>query len=253
VRASRVKIDHEFVRASRGARTFPGVVEENYWFRRHEAAYGMAARSLRAGPEARVLDVGCGEGYGAAILRAAGASLDAVELDAGAAGHAARTYPGIRVVRADACSLPCRAGVFDAIVALQVLEHLFCADGFLRQARELLRPGGTLVLSTPNRETFSPDGEPNDFHVYEYTAEELEAILRVHFDDVTVGGLHHGSKLAALERLTRTPIQQRLMRTPYPELPRSLRLALRSVWARDFRAGRAEGSLDLLATGYSAA
>jgi SAM-dependent methyltransferase len=254
VRALRVKqTDPEFVRASRGARTFPGVVEENYWFRRHEAAYRMAARSLRASHEARVLDVGCGEGYGAAILRAAGAGVDAVELDPGTAEHAARTYPGIRVVRADACSLPYRAGTFDAIVALQVLEHLFCADGFLRRARELLRPGGTLVLSTPNRETFSPDDVPNDFHVYEYTAEELDAILRVHFDDVSVMGLHHGRKIAALERVTNSSLQQRLMRTAYPELPRSLRLALRSVGARDFRAGRAEGSLDLLATGYSAA
>jgi SAM-dependent methyltransferase len=245
--------DPDFVRASRGARTFPGVVEENYWFRRHEAAYRMAARSMRAGHEARVLDVGCGEGYGAAILRGAGAEVDAVEIDAGTAEHAARTYPEIRVVRADACSLPHRAEAFDTIVALQVLEHLFCADRFLRRARELLRPGGRLVLSTPNRETFSPDGAPNDFHVYEYTAEELEAILRVHFDNVSVAGLHHGWKLAAIDRLARTPIQQRLMRTAYPELPRRLRLALRSVRARDFRAGRAEGSLDLLGAGYSAA
>jgi 2-polyprenyl-3-methyl-5-hydroxy-6-metoxy-1,4-benzoquinol methylase len=244
--------DPEFVRASRGARTFPGVTEENYWFRRHEAAYQMAARSPRAGRAGRVLDVGCGEGYGPAILRAAGARVDAVELDPATAEHAARTYPEIRVVRADACSLPYRGGTFDAIVALQVLEHLFCADGFLRRARELLKAGGTLVLSTPNRETFSPNGVPNDFHAYEYTAEELEAILRVHFDNITVGGLHHGTKLAALDRLTRTPIQQRLMRTPYAELPRSLRLALHSVRAHDFRVGPPEGSLDLLATGYSA-
>src|SRR2546423_14908119 len=80
-----------------GERTLPGVPEENYWFRRHEAAYRFAA--ARAGPT--VLDVGCGEGDGAAMLGRQGPVV-AMELDASTAGHVARRYPELRAGRADA-------------------------------------------------------------------------------------------------------------------------------------------------------
>ena len=234
----------EFVEASRGARTFPGVPEENYWFRRHEAAYRYAARSI--GTARLVLDVGCGEGYGAGLL-ARRFRVHAVEHDATAAAHASRSYPDVRVIRADACSLPYRAGTFDAVVAMQVLEHLVCPGRFLARARELLVPGGRLILSTPNRTTFSPDGHPNAFHVHEYTADELRGLLRERFRDVSVAGVHVGPGLAALERHLGSSLQHRLT-DPYRDLQHRLRLALRAVRARHFVIGPAEGSLDLLAT-----
>ena len=236
-----------FVRASRGARTYPGVPEENYWFRRHEAAYRLAARTLRERGFLRVLDVGCGEGYGAALL-AGRAHVHAVELDAGSARHAARSYPRVRVVRADACVLPYWPSSFDAVVAMQVLEHFFCADRFLRQVRALLRPGGVALLSTPNRPTFSPDGEPSPFHVYEYTAEELEGLLGVHFSKVSVAGLHEGPWLRTAQRTFAGSLAQRLASGRYAGLPRGVRMVARAVRAGAFRPGPADGSLDLLAT-----
>ena len=238
--------DPAFASESRGARTFPGVPEENYWFRRHQAAYELAARALGAAGTRRVLDVGCGEGYGPATIPSQQAH--AVELDEAAARHAARSYPRTRVVRADACALPYRAGSFDAVLAMQVLEHLFCADGFLRRVKEILRPGGVLLLSTPNRETFSSDGEPNPFHVYEYTAEELEALLRVHFGRVRISGLHHGAMLRAADRAAGGSFHQYLSSTPFDRLPRRWRALVRSVRTRHFRVGAPSGSLDLLAT-----
>jgi SAM-dependent methyltransferase len=235
-----------FVEASRGTRTFPGDRAENYWFRRHDAAYRLAAQALRDRGAGVVLDVGCGEGYGAARF-ARFAACHAVELDTEAARHARFTYPGIAVVRADACALPFRPHSFDAVVAMQVLEHLFCADGFLRRAKACLRPGGALLLSTPNRETFSLPGQPNPFHVYEYSAEELAALLQVHFRRVTVGGLHHGVTLRAADRLAGGSFQRLLLETPFDHVHRGLRsiaLRTRTSW---FRAGPARGSLDLLA------
>src|SRR5206468_8213921 len=67
-----------------GERTTPGIPAENYWFRRHEAAYRFASSRLAG----RVLDVGCGEGYGASMLAASGHSVVAVELDPATASHA---------------------------------------------------------------------------------------------------------------------------------------------------------------------
>ena len=226
-----------------GERTVPGVASENYWFRRHEAAYRFAG--ARTGE--RTLDVGCGEGYGSAIL-ARTRPVTAMELDAASAAHAATRYgPRIRVLRADACRLPLRPGSFRSIVAMQVLEHLWCADRFVEQAREALEPGGTLVLSTPNRETFSPDGVVNPFHTHEYTSGELRDLLARSFADVEVLAVRPGIFLRSLDVLASGSLQHLLMDTPYEELPTKLRTGVGLVRADHFSLGEPEGSLDLLA------
>src|ERR687887_595957 len=225
-----------------GERTVPDLPSENYWFRRHERAYRFAVRSARG----TILDVGSGEGYGAAALAGRG-DVVALEFDAGSVLHASRRYPALRLIRGDACRLPFRAGSFDVVVALQTLEHLVCADRFIAHSRALLRPGGVLILTTPNRETFSPSGVVNPYHVYEYTADELDGLLRVHFERVYVRGVRAGARLRLLDVMSGGSVQHRLMATPYEHLPAWLRNALERVTARHFRLGRARGSLDLLA------
>src|SRR6266550_4049208 len=98
-----------------------------------------------------------------------------------------------------------------------------------RGARTILGPGGALLLSTPNRETLSRTGEQNAFHVYEYTAEELEALMRVHFQRVRLAGLHHGAVLRAADRTAGGSLQHRLISTPFDELPARLRILARAV------------------------
>src|SRR5439155_6307277 len=95
---------------------------ENYWFRRHEAAYLFAEQQASG----RVLDVGCGEGFGAAMLSRISAVV-ATELDSGATAHAALTYE-LQVVQADACRIPFHPKAFDTVVAMQILEHLWCPE-----------------------------------------------------------------------------------------------------------------------------
>jgi SAM-dependent methyltransferase len=225
-----------------GERTAPDIASENYWFRRHERAYRFAVRSARG----RVLDAGAGEGYGAALL-AGSARVVGLGLQGQTVSYAARHYDDVRWVQADACHVPFRAASFDAVVALQLLEHLVCADRFIRRCRELLRPGGVLVLTTPNRATFSPTGVLNPFHAYEYTADELEGLLRVHFDEVRVRGIRAGPTLRLLDLVSGGSLQHRLMAKGYDGLPAVMRVAVRSIRARHFRAGRANGALDLLA------
>jgi SAM-dependent methyltransferase len=225
-----------------GERTLPGVPEENYWFRRHEAAYRFAAR-IASGV---VLDVGAGEGYGASML-AGSARVIGVELDAVAARHAGARYPEVAVVRADACRLPFRGKRFDAIVAMQFLEHLWCPERFVEQVRRLLTAGGAFVVTTPNRTTFSPDGVLNPFHTHEYTAEELGAVLGGSFGRVEVRGIHPGIYLRSVDVLAAGSLQRLLMRTPFEELPSKLKIAIGLVRADHFTVGDAEESLDLVA------
>ncbi|MDQ4006403.1 MAG: class I SAM-dependent methyltransferase, partial [Actinomycetota bacterium] len=220
----------------------PGIPAENYWYRRHVAAYRWAARHCGPG---RVIDAGTGEGFGASML-ARRSRVTGIELDAAAAAHAASRYRDISVARADLCRFPIRDASQDAIVCLQVLEHLHCAGDFVEACARALRPGGRLLVSTPNRKTF-PDGL-NPFHVHEYVASELEGLLQTRFREVRILGLHHRFPLRSLDTVLSEPLQQRLVRRPYEDLPLWLRAMLRSVTAPDFRVtGAPDRALDLLA------
>ena len=98
----------------------------------------------------RVLDVGCGEGLFGAALKARGAEVWGIELDAAAAEQAAvrldRVVPGD--VTAAFGELP--AGHFDCIVFNDVLEHLVDPYAVLVASKRLLAPGGVVVCSLPN-------------------------------------------------------------------------------------------------------
>ncbi len=100
----------------------------------------------------RVLDLGCGGGHNGALLKKAGArEVVGVERDPGAAREARGRLD--RVVECDLAELdPDALGdePFDAILASDVLEHLYDAEGVLAGAVTRLRPGGAVVISLPN-------------------------------------------------------------------------------------------------------
>jgi SAM-dependent methyltransferase len=223
-----------------GQRTGPGVASENYWFRRHVAAYRFARRLVRG----TVVDAGSGEGYGAALLSRSARAIG-MDLDAGVTAHAARTYRGIPFMRADVCRLPLAESSVDGMVALQVPEHLHCALDFVESSRRVLRRGGVLVTSTPNARTF-PAGNPS--HVFEYGAGELRSLLVSAFPEVRVRGIEHGPGLRALDRVLGEAVQHLLIGRPYEDQPAWLRAVLRTVTSRDFRlTDRTEDCLDLFA------
>lgn len=233
-----------------GERTVPGIPEENYWFRRHEAVY-VALRDRCAG--ALVLEAGCGEGYGAGMLAEVAARVLALDLDPTTAAHVACRYRGTGVARANLVALPVRDGSLDAVVSLQVIEHLWEQERFLRECSRVLRPGGTLMLSTPNRLTFSPgrDTPLNPFHTRELSAAELAGLVRdAGFADVEVHGLHHGPRLRALDARHGGSIvdAQVAVALGGGTWPAALRADVESVTVADFVLGSAgvDASLDLL-------
>jgi SAM-dependent methyltransferase len=125
-----------------------------------------------------------------------------LDYDVLTARHVRARYPRVDVARANLVALPVRSGSCDAVVSLQVVEHLWEQERFLRECRRVLRPGGELLVSTPNRITFSPgrDTPLNPFHTRELSAAELAGLVRgAGFADVAVLGLHHGPRLRALD------------------------------------------------------
>lgn len=105
-------------------------------------------RWLSGRQRGRVLDVGCGNGQALGHLRDLGWQVAGVEIDAAAAGIA-RAH-GISVHQGPLDSAPYAPGSFDAVALSHVIEHVHEPAALLRQAKTLLRPGGTLVVAAPN-------------------------------------------------------------------------------------------------------
>src|SRR6185503_1227303 len=98
--------------------------------------------------------------------------------------------------------LPLPDDAVDVVVNFQVIEHLWDQGQFLRECARVLRPGGELLISTPNRITFSPgrDTPLNPFHTRELNAAELtELLVEAGFTVTTMTGVRHGPRLAALD------------------------------------------------------
>lgn len=200
-----------------GERTAPGHALEQYWFARHEVAYEWSANLIRqtvqtaATPDSAnelvIVDAGCGEGYGAHLL---GAELDAevlgLELDESAAAHARARYGDtITILEANLDNWPTAAASADVVVSMQVVEHLWNLPKFWSEALRTLKPGGLLIITTPNRLTFSPGlargAKPtNPFHVEEFDMQQLaESIEQAGFTAISCQGLHHAPSLQAWE------------------------------------------------------
>src|SRR5581483_638353 len=174
---------------------------------RHLAAYHLA-RPYCTGRT--VLDAGCGEGYGAAQLAEVAARVVGVDRAWPALAHARMRYGRERLsfVCADLERLGALGCRFDVVCNFQVVEHFEEPARLLAQFSERLVPGGRLVLTTPNRPmSFSP----NPFHVREYTADELAALLRPFFAQVDVRGVVGNARVAAYEAARRARVD-RLMR-----------------------------------------
>jgi len=134
-----------------------------------------------------VLDVAAGEGYGTALLAQVARSATGVEISSEAAAHAAREYvrPNLRYLQGDARKIPVGDASIDVVVSFETVEHLFEQDVFLSEIKRVLRPGGRLVMSSPNSEAYSPPGsEANPYHVRELSRLEFVDLVGRHFGHV---------------------------------------------------------------------
>jgi O-antigen biosynthesis protein len=143
-----------------------------------------------------VLDVACGEGYGAALLGTRARSVVGVDLDPGAVERARAEYgaENVRFETGDCAVLPLADASADLVVSFETLEHTAAQDEMLAEIRRVLRPGGRLVISSPNKRVYSDErGHVNRHHVRELYREELVALLERHFPAVRLYGQRLGA------------------------------------------------------------
>ncbi|MBU0923017.1 class I SAM-dependent methyltransferase [Patescibacteria group bacterium] len=165
-------------------RVIPGVTA-NFQFKESLARYEFAKRCF--GKNAKVIDIGCGTGYGSAVL---GEKYEVTAIDNNneAIEYANKHYSKkARFLKANATTLPFEDSKFDAACSFEVIEHLKDTHKFMKEVHRVLRPGGKFILSTPNKFFHSTgDKLKSPYHIKEYTAEELGHLLNKYFKTVGI-------------------------------------------------------------------
>lgn len=187
-----------------------------------------------------VLDWGCNNGYGLPILAKTASKvggLDTNKLCVQAAHLRSPEYAN-DVWLFNGRDIPTAKRDWGAVTSFQVIEHVHDINAYLGAIRSVLSEDGTALFTTPNREIrLDPGMKPwNDFHVNEFTAAELKAILRDYFRYVEVLGLQGDGEIVNVERArcarardaarTQRSLQCRILRRISNPLERVMRVAL---------------------------
>ena len=154
-------------------RTGDGVRRHPWWAARARLTLALLRRrGIR--PPARVLDAGCGWGVTLEALEAAG--YDATGLDVSPRILARLDHPGRKLIEADLCQI--EAGVrdaeaYDAVLALDVIEHLDDDRAAVAALGSLVEPGGVVVVSVPAQPSLFSEFDAIQGHRRRYTPERL--------------------------------------------------------------------------------
>ena len=170
-----------------GERVVPGQVSDDLWSE-HLARYAFARR-YAAGK--RVLDCGCGTGYGSVELAEAAIEVTGVDVSADAIDYARANYgrANTRYLIGSCLDLAFPAGSFDVLVAFEVIEHLKSFRQFIEESARVLTPSGLFIVSTPNKNYYAEsraESGPNPFHEHEFEPEEFRAELTRAFPNVAL-------------------------------------------------------------------
>lgn len=166
----------------------------------------------------RLLDVGCGDGALCLLVGERACRRIGVDGALAALGKAAAAGVSVQCANLDGAHLPYRDGTFDAVACLDVLEHVLDPRHLLREMARVLRPGGVLVLTTPNIRYYGflltllrgrfprTSGDPQGYdgghlHYFTYTDVGLLLANTARFGDVEEFGLYRFTRLTGWGRL----------------------------------------------------
>ncbi len=145
----------------------------------HARRYELAAEIALENDAKRIADIASGTGYGSGLLRViTGATTDGVDLDPAAVEYARRHHAlegACAFHAADACKTGLASNTYDVAASFETIEHVRDATGLIAELHRILKPGGTLVISTPNRLG------PTPYHVHDFGLPEFAAMIESGF------------------------------------------------------------------------
>ncbi len=203
----------------------------------HSVAYKQAAKSAR---DKTVLDLGCNMGYGSHIISETCKEIIGVDVSQKAISTAKNFYhqKGIDFQTIDGKRLPFKDSTFDLVVSCQVIEHIVNYQDYIHEIKRVLSPEGLVMFTTPNSLLrLDPGMKPwNLFHIREFSASELNTLLKEFFNEVTIYGLFASDPLYSIEfnRIKRIRENVRNKSNRPPSLYNSLRSLVKTILPDEF-------------------
>lgn len=170
---------------------------DNFVFQRSLLAYHEAAKRIRG----RVLEIGTGSGYGVEVI--APHAEEFVTLDKFRCE--VELPPHVKQLTATVPPLPFANEEFDCVISFQVIEHIKKDDVLIREIARVLKPGGVMILSTPNR---LMSLTRNPWHIREYSAEEFYRLMAPHFAQVEQLGVEGNEQVMAYYEKNREGVRR---------------------------------------------
>ncbi len=159
----------------------------NVTYQQSLVAYEFAAKYCEG---KTVLDVASGEGYGTSVLgksasRAVGLDYNKAAIDEARKNYATDT---VSFVQGDLLNAPSvlNGELFDVVCCFQTIEHVYNHDDFLKSLMAVTKPGGLILVSTPNTNMFHSF---NPYHVHEVDDAEMRDLFARHFKESTLYGV----------------------------------------------------------------
>jgi SAM-dependent methyltransferase len=161
----------------------------------HWHRYFLAAELVRG---RTVLDVASGEGYGSAYLARFAHKVVGVDVSREATEFARARYvlPNLEFLQGSVAALPLADASVDIVISFETIEHVGEEEQrrFLEEIRRVLRPGGHLVLSTPDKAVYSTARNyANPYHLHEMERGEFVQLLEARFPRVRIAQQRAGS------------------------------------------------------------
>jgi len=163
-------------------------------------------RSVGAGPQDRILDVGCGAGNILALLPGDRTGVDISDFMIKRAGESLRDQA--KIINADAEELPFPDGGFDRVIASSLLSHVLHPEKVIAELRRVLKPSGRVVVSIAHEEQIEKGlrwaralgltgnlGKPGeerdqpyhvDYHLHRFSLKRLRSLTEEKFTEVSL-------------------------------------------------------------------
>lgn len=134
----------------------------------------------------KVLDAACGEGYGSNILAQYATSVVGIDVSNEAVQYAQEHYEkeNLKYICASIENIPLKDHSVDVVVSFETIEHVNAQvqEKFLQEIKRVLKPDGILIMSSPDKRTYSDlRNYNNEYHIHEMYKNEFEELLKSYF------------------------------------------------------------------------